>query len=136
MLQSKIEEQRQKFNAMMRGEVVSIFGNQYNSLPINIYYKYNADAENINWADINFYEDRPELDALTIDELKALGYTRVAWMAGFSESSKTTYSNRLKLFSSGLEKAYNGVCDNRYLYPISSTAISDSQGKLTNSYGY
>lgn len=136
MLQSKIEEQRQKFNAMMSGEVVSIFGNQYNSLPLNIYYKYNADAENINWADINFYEDRPELDALTIDELKALGYTRVAWMAGFSESGKTSYANRLKLFSSGLEKAYNGVCDNRHLYPISSTAISDSQGKLTNSYGY
>lgn len=136
MLQSKIEDQRTKFNTMINGEPVTIFGNTYNNLPKNLYYKYEAAAENIAWSDINFYEDRPDLDLLTTDELKTLGYTRVAWMAGFSETNKTAYNKRLELFSSGLEKAYNSVCDNRYLYPISTTAISDSQGKLTNSYGY
>lgn len=136
MLQDKIEEQRQKFIAMLNGEVVTVFGNTYSSLPLAIYYKYQADNENIDWADINFFEDRPDLDAKTTDELKALGYTKVSWLFGASESNKTNWNNRIELFGSGLEKAYNGVCDNRYIYPIHSVAISDSQGKLTNSYGY
>jgi hypothetical protein len=121
---------------MMLGNPVTIFGNSYSNLPLNVYYKYASDAENINWADVNYYEDRPDLDLLTVDELTTQGYTKVPWMAGFTETNKTAYNNRIELFSSGLEKAYNGVCDNRYLYPISTTAISDSQGKLTNSYGF
>lgn len=136
LLQDKIEEQRQLFSAMLNGEEVSIFGNTYTSLPLSIYYKYQADNENIDWADINFFEDRPDLDALTTDELKALGYTKVAWLYGASESNKTNWNTRVELFGSGLEKSYNGVCDNRYLYPIHSVAVSDSQGKLSNSYGY
>ncbi len=136
LLQDKIEEQRQLFSAMLNGEEVSIFGNTYSSLPLSIYYKYQADNENIDWADINFFEDRPALDALTTDELKALGYTKVAWLYGASESNKTNWNTRVELFGSGLEKSYNGVCDNRYLYPIHSVAVSDSQGKLSNSYGY
>jgi hypothetical protein len=136
MLQDKIEEQRQKFVAMLNGEVVTVFGQTYSSLPLAIYYKYQADNENIDWADINFFDDRPDLDAKTTDELKALGYTKVSWLFGASESNKTNWNLRIELFGSGLEKAYNGVCDNRYLYPIHSVAISDSQGKLTNSYGY
>ncbi|MEI8085298.1 MAG: RagB/SusD family nutrient uptake outer membrane protein [Paludibacter sp.] len=136
LLQSKIEDQRTAFANMMLGNPVTIFGNTYSNLPLNVYYKYASDAENINWADLNYYEDRPDLDLLTVDELTALGYTKVPWMAGFTDANKTAYNNRLKLFSSGLQQAYNGVCDNRYLYPISTTAISDSQGKLTNSYGY
>ena len=135
-LQDKIEEQRQKMYAMLNGEVVTVFGTTYNSLPLNIYYKYQADQENIDWADINFFDDKPALDALTADELKAQGYTRVGWLSGASETNRTNWTTRIRLFSSGLEKAYNKVCDNRYLYPISSTAISDSQGKLTNSFGY
>lgn len=136
MLQDKIEEQRQKFLAMLNGETVTIFGQTYNSIPLAIYYKYMEDNENINWADINFFDDRPDLDGLSTDDLKALGYTKVSWLAGASESNKTNWNTRVELFSSGLEQEYNGVCDNRYLYPIASTAISDSQGMLTNSYGY
>ncbi len=136
MLQDKIEEQRQKVAAMLNGEVVTVFDKTYTSLPMNIYYKYQADNENIDWSDINFFDDRPDLDAMTVDQLKALGYTRVGWLYGASESNKTNWNLRLKVFSSGLEKSYNGVCDNRYIYPITSTAISDSQGKLKNSYGY
>lgn len=136
MLQDKIEEQRQKVAAMLKGEVVTVFDKTYTSLPMNIYYKYQADNENIDFSDINFFDDRPDLDAMTVDQLKALGYTRVGWLSGASESNKTNWNTRLEVFSSGLEQAYNGVCDNRYIYPISSTAISDSQGKLKNSYGY
>jgi hypothetical protein len=114
----------------------TIFGNTYTNLPLNLYYKYSSDAENIDWTDVNFYDTRDDLDALTTDELTALGYTKVPWLAGASDANKTSWSNRITLFSSGLEKSVNGVCDNRYLYPIHSTAISDSQGKLQNSYGY
>jgi len=136
ILQSKIEEQRRKLAGMLNGEVVTIFDKTYSSLPMNIYYKYQADNENIDWADINFFDDRPDLDVLTPDQLKVLGYTRVGWLAGASESNKANWNLRAKMFSSGLAKEYNGVCDNRYIYPISSTAISDSQGMLKNSYGY
>ena len=136
LLQDKIEEQRTAFIAMLNGEPVNIMGNNYNALPTAIYYKYKADNENIDRDDINYYSQRDDLDVLTAEELKALGYTKVAWMAGASVANKTSYTNRINLFSSGLQQSVNGVCNNRYLYPINSTAISDSQGKLSNSFGY
>jgi len=136
LLENKIQEERDKFAAMLNGEEVTIFGNTYNALPTNIYYKYAADNENIDWEDLNYYEQRDDLDILSTEELTALGYTKVSWLFGFKDEAKTAYNLRLNLFSSGLQKAKNGVCDNRYLFPIISTAISDSNGALTNSYGF
>ncbi len=136
LLQDKIEEQRTAFAAMLAGQPVTIMGNDYNALPTAIYFKYKADNENIDRDDINYFAQRDDLDVLTPEELKALGYTKIAWMAGASDANKTSYTNRVNLFSSGLQKSVNGVCDNRYIYPINSTAISDSQGKITNSFGY
>jgi len=76
------------------------------------------------------------LDLLSSTALKALGYTKVVWMAGLKPETKNVYNRTLILFSSGLQKARNKFCDNRYLYPIYSTAISESNGALTNSYGF
>ena len=136
LLQTKIQEQRDKFAAMMSGSAVTIFGNTYTTLPSKIYYKYAADKENIDWANVNYYDVRADLDALATADLTAQGYTKILWLSGFSATNISSYNNRLLLFSSGLLKSYNNVCDNRYIYPIATTAITDSNGQLTNSYGY
>lgn len=136
MLQSKIELQRNTILSMINGEAVNIMGNSYPALPTAIYYKYKDDKENIDRANINFYEQRSDLDLLTTAELEAEGFIKVTWFAGASDASKLSWTNRINAFSSGLAKSVNNVCDNRYLYPITSTSITDSQGKLSNSYGY
>ncbi len=136
MLVSKIQEQREAFYAMINGSSAKIFDKTYDALPQNLYYKYSDDTENIDKADINFYETRDDLEELDDNQLKAMGYTRVKWMSNFSDENKISYSDRIKFFSSGLLKEYNGVCDNRYLYPIHSVVIGDYQGVVTNSYGY
>lgn len=137
LLTSKIKEQREAFSAMIEGQSFTIFGKQYTAgLPERIYYRYDADKETILKKEINYYEPNPALDELTENELKAQGYTMVKWMTGFSDANKVNYNSRIKLFSSGLDKAQNGVCDNRYIYPIHSSVIGDYQGVVTNSYGY
>ncbi len=136
LLSAKIQEQRDAFNAMLDGGSVTISGQTYSSLPLNLYCRYKEDGENLDKENINFYESRSDLDPLTDIELKALGYTRYKWLAGDSDTNKEKYRNRIQVFSSGLNKAVNGVCDNRYLYPIYSEAINTSQGSLKNSYGF
>jgi len=136
LLGLKIQEQRDALNAMIKGATAEVFDKEYTNLPQNIYYKYKDDNENIDKENINFYEARPDLDVLDDNKLKEQGYTKVKWMTGFSEDNKKNYAERINLFSSGLLKEYNGVCDNRYLYPIHSNVISDYNGIITNSYGY
>lgn len=138
LLEVKIQEQRDALNAMIDGGSAKIFDKTYEStdIPEFLYYKYNSDKENIEKSAINYYETNDELDALTTKELQDLGYTKVKWMTGFSDDNKISYKERIKLYSSGLLKDYNNVCDNRYLYPIHSSVIGDYQGILTNSYGY
>lgn len=135
-LGSKIQEQRDAFTAMMNGITASIMDKKIEGLPLNLYYKYKEDKENIDQADINFYTTRTDLEALDDNQLKALGYTKVKWMSGFSDENKVSYGERVRLFSSGLWKESNKVCDNRYLYPIHSSVIGDYQGIVKNSYGY
>lgn len=144
LLSSKIQEQRSVFNQMLDGAPVTVMGNYYDNIPQNLYYKYigfnpgapDAVYENLDRDDINFYSNRDDLEALDATGLKAIGYTRVSWLSGAKDADKDAWRERMRVFSSGLDKVNNGTCDNRYLYPISSTAIGDSQGKLTNSYGF
>ncbi|RNC66391.1 RagB/SusD family nutrient uptake outer membrane protein [Proteiniphilum sp. X52] len=136
LLQEKIQEQRDAFNDMIDGNVAKIMDKEYDAFPVNLYYRYKSDNENLDMDAINFYTSRPDLDDLDNNEVRNQGYTRVVWMTNFSDENKVRYKDRVRLFSSGLLKEYNGVCDNRYLYPIHSSVISDYQGILSNSYGY
>lgn len=136
LLLSKIQEQREAFYNMIDGNPARIMDKVYTSFPENLYYNYKSDNENLNKSEINFYSVRADLDALDDTALKNQGYTKVKWMTGFSDNNKTAYKDRVRLFSSGLLQEYNGVCDNRYLYPIHSSVIGDYQGIVTNSYGY
>lgn len=136
LLSKKIQDQRDAFAEMINGGTVKIFDKSYDNLPQAIYYRYKDDKENIDKANINYYKANAELDALSDDEVKKAGYTKVKWMFGFSDENKTNYLTRIKLFSSGLQKAYNGTCDDRYLFPIHTSVIGDYGGVVTNSYGY
>lgn len=136
LLGEKIKEQQVAFQNMIDGVSVTIFGQNYPELPKNLYYKYKDDKENIDKDSTNYYVTNTELEALDDNQLKARGYTKVKWMTGFSDDNKKSYKERIQLFSSGLFKDNNHVCDNRYLYPIHSSVIGDYQGIVTNSYGY
>lgn len=135
-LEKKILDQRTAFQAMIDGGTARIFDKEYTSIPQNLYYKYKADRENIDKDSTSYYVVNTELEALDDNQLKARGYTKVKWMSGFSDENKRSYKERIQLFSSGLFKNNNGVCANRYLYPIHSSVIGDYQGIVTNSYGY
>lgn len=136
LLEEKILDQRSAFQAMIDGGTARIFDKEYTSIPQNLYYKYKADRENIDKDSTSYYTVNTELEALDDNQLKARGYTKVKWMSGFSDENKRSYKERIQLFSSGLFKNNNGVCANRYLYPIHSSVIGDYQGIVTNSYGY
>lgn len=136
LLEKKILDQRSAFQAMIDGGTARIFDKEYTSIPQNLYYKYKADRENIDKDSTSYYVVNTELEALDDNQLKARGYTKVKWMSGFSDENKRSYKERIQLFSSGLFKNNNGVCANRYLYPIHSSVIGDYQGIVTNSYGY
>lgn len=118
LLSTKIQEQREEFKKMLTGAA------PYNQLPKYLFYKYESNNEIIDKASINFYEDKGSTDIP--------GYTKINWLAGLSDANKTTYSERVDLFSSGL----NTAVPNRHLYPVANSVISESQGKLKNSYGF
>ncbi|HMR91063.1 MAG TPA: RagB/SusD family nutrient uptake outer membrane protein [Chitinophagaceae bacterium] len=118
MLTAKIEEQRVAFKKMLNGEA------PYQNLPRFLFYKYESNNEILDKADINFFQDRGT------DNIP--GYTRINWMAGLSASNKASYTEQIDLFSSGL----TSPVPNRHLYPIHSSILSESQGKLQNSYGF
>ncbi|OQP64358.1 hypothetical protein A3860_20520 [Niastella vici] len=118
LLVSKIQEQRDGFKKMLNGQA------PYDVLPTYLFYKYNSDNETLDKANINFYEDKGSADIT--------GYTRVTWLSTMAASTKTTYSDRVDLFSSGL----NSVIPNRHLYPFATSTIAESQGTLKNAYGF
>jgi hypothetical protein len=122
MLSSKIQEQRDGIAKLFHREA------PYDKLPIAIYYKYQSDNETIDKSDINFYSDRDT----TGSAKKGIVYTKVDWLSGISSSSLDSYILRITRFSSGLD---NPV-PNRHLFPIYTTAISESRDLLTNTYGY
>jgi len=121
LLSSKIQEQRDGFKKMLTGTA------PWNGLPSYLFYKNNADNETIDKAGINFYEEKGSADIA--------GYTKVRWLSELSAADSTTYSQRVDLFSSGLDNNAAGV-KNRHLYPIHIDAIGESRGTLMNAYGF
>jgi starch-binding outer membrane protein, SusD/RagB family len=119
LLSAKIQEQRDAITKMLRREA------PYNNLPSYLYLKYDANNEVIDKAEVDFYSERDT----TGTHAK---YVKVQWLSGLTEANKTSYIQRVNLFSSGLDN----VIPNRHLYPISSTAISESRGLLSNAYNY
>jgi hypothetical protein len=120
LLGSKIQEQRDGFKKMLKRE------SPYDALPASLYFKYQADNEIIDKKNINFYEDKGSADIP--------GYTKIAWLSGVTDANKTTYSQRIDLFSSGLNVLGGG--NFRHLYPIHNSVISESQGTLQNFYDF
>lgn len=119
LLSEKIEAQRTALRAMINGEA------PYEWMPKNLHVKYKADGEILDLGDINFYEEK--------GETQLEGYEKpIAWMAGFKDTDKTKFLNRVSLFSSGL----NSVIPNRYIFPIYGEIVQQSNGTLSNSYGY
>ncbi len=121
LLIDKIQEQRDGIAKMLNGEA------PYGNLPTSLFIRYKDDNENLDKENINFYEDKGDED---ID-----GYERIDWLSGMSEKNKTDYIERVTLFSSGLTNNSAGVY-NRHLYPVATSVISESQGKIQNTYGY
>jgi starch-binding outer membrane protein, SusD/RagB family len=121
LLTTKIQKQRDDFKSMMNGTYVLPYGG---TIPAYLFYKYESNNEILDKTAINFYQDNGSADII--------GYTKISWVSGLSTTNKTLYSERLDLFSSGL----NSVTPNRHLYPIGSSIISESRGSLINSYGF
>lgn len=126
-LSSKIEEQREAFQAMYTtGEFVNQSGVTVD-VPPAIYIKYNNDDETINMSEVNFYENK---GTDLID-----GYEEpVKWMWGLDDSSSSRQNQLLIIdrFSSGL----NAVVPNRHLFPIYQEVVNQSNGTISNSYGF
>lgn len=120
MLASKIQEQRDGIKKMLNRQA------PYDALPAALFYKYQSDNEILDKANINFYEDKGTADIT--------GYTKIPWLSGLTAANKTSYSERVDLFSSGLKEGSNDNC--RHLYPIHNTIVSGSQGTLQNFYGF
>ena len=97
----------------------------YDALPKFLFYKYETNNEILEKPTINFYTDRGSVDIV--------GFTRIPWLSGSTAANITSYIERIDLFSSGLNSA--GV-ENRYLYPIPNSVISESQGTLKNGYNF
>lgn len=61
------------------------------------------------------------------------GYENVTWWgAEVTDKDQKNLKGKLPFISSYL----NTTVKNRYLLPIATSSIADSQGKLSNSYGY
>ncbi|WP_163711664.1 RagB/SusD family nutrient uptake outer membrane protein [Mangrovibacterium lignilyticum] len=127
MLGDKIQEQRDALNEMYTsGEFVNQSGVTVD-VPSAIYIKYNDDNETINFDEVNFYED---LGTDLID-----GYEEpVKWFWGLDSesSSRTQQLQMIERYSSGL----NSPVQNRHLFPIYQEIVSQSNGTISNSYGF
>jgi hypothetical protein len=118
MLTSKIKEQREGIQKMLRREAPWTF------MPRFLFYKYQTDNEILDKSSLNFYVDKGDVDIT--------GYTRIKWLAQEGQKDSLAYIELANLYSSGL----NALSDGRHLYPIPTDVIAGSQGTLTNSYGY
>lgn len=98
---------------------------QLNEYPATLYYKTIKTATDVK-IDMNsvcWYE-APENTA---------GYESVTWWgAEVTDKDQKNLKGKLPYISSYL----NTTVKNRYLFPIATSSIADSQGKLSNSYGY
>ncbi|RKD89977.1 RagB/SusD family nutrient uptake outer membrane protein [Mangrovibacterium diazotrophicum] len=127
MLSSKIEEQRDALKQMYStGEFVNQSGVTVD-VPPAIYIKYNDDEETINFSEVNFYENK---GTDLID-----GYEEpVKWLWGLDDES-TSKQNQLLIidrYSSGLD----AEVPNRHFFPIYQEIVNQSNGTISNSYGF
>jgi starch-binding outer membrane protein, SusD/RagB family len=120
-----IEIQREGMRSMINnGSLINLSGATV-TMPSALHYKYNTDGETIDMTSVNFYEDK--------GTVQIVGYEApINWMTGFSDSNKTNYLNIVDKFSSGL----NAPVNNRHLFPIYQEFVTQSNGSLSNSYGY
>lgn len=123
LLTSKIDDSRTEFTQLINKT------GEYAFMAEKLYYKYDDAGETI----VEFYNLYGQ-DISPIKDNKA--YQSVNWFGGLSDANVDKFSNMSRLFSSGLKKEVNGSADNRHLFPYSTTTISDSNGLLTNSYGF
>lgn len=122
LLMPKIEESRNQFNQMIKGE------EPYAFMPKKLYYKYDQAGECIDVNSLNLFE---EIEAPSDKE-----YLNIAWFSGLSDANKEKFSQMSAAFSNGLKKEVNGAANNRHLFPYSSNTVSDSNGLLKNAYGF
>lgn len=122
LLTSKIEEQRDVYTKMLNHEA------PYNTLPTALFIKYDANGEEIQTNEVNFYVDWGTEDIA--------GYDRFNFLSNWGESTKINTQLMIDRFSSGLlpENARGVV--GRYIYPIQNTILAESGGLLENGYGY
>lgn len=98
---------------------------QINEYPAKLYYKTTKTATDvkIDMSSVCWYET-PE---------NTTGYESVTWWgAEATDKDQKNLVGKLPYISSYL----NTTVKNRYLLPIATSSIADSQGKLSNSYGY
>ncbi|MDR2914268.1 MAG: RagB/SusD family nutrient uptake outer membrane protein [Tannerella sp.] len=161
LLDQKIEEMKEAMLLMMDGtESVKIFDKVYqpSDFPDSVYFKYDNKGEFIDLKSVNFYTN------LTSNPDPAV-YSGERWFPmryrTMSESDYVTHSTRVLITASGLRASYdyngllsklkygdkigssyityttgNGVCNYRHLYAIYYEDIYESNGYLTNSYGF
>ncbi|NDV66129.1 RagB/SusD family nutrient uptake outer membrane protein [Bacteroides sp. 224] len=91
--------------------------------PEKLYFKYKPDTYEIDMSSVCWYQE-PE-DKTGYESKDFFGKEKTA-------TTQTQLTENLPLISAGL----NATVTNRYLLPIASSSISDSNGTLYNSYGY
>lgn len=110
LLSSKIEESKDRYLELTAADAPLI--------PATIYYKFKEDGKTIDKSSITWYEEPTIITGYE----SATGFGKMTDALGVS----------LGLISSGL----NAVVPNRHLIPIGTTTIADSNGSLSNAYGY
>jgi len=158
LLSKKIELQKEATCKLLdsKGEV-QIFDKVYmaDELPDKLYYKYLPGDEYIDKSSINYYT--------RLGGAPSTDYKEAYWLNGFAVrgSNMKTWLTRVLIASTGLNASYdytavvaqldsasaiqshlatfeigNKTCNYRHSFPIYFKNISDSRGKLSNSFGY
>jgi hypothetical protein len=166
LLDRKIEEMKEAMLFMYDGtQPVKIFDKVYQpeNFPDTLYYKYDSNGEFIDHASINYYtklDNNPDANLYS----KITWFPGSYWNQSDGSSRVTTVVNnsyKILLCASGLRASYNyddlfsrlkygaqirekyiqkttgnGVCNYRHLYSIYYEDVYESNGYLTNSYGF
>jgi hypothetical protein len=164
LLDQKIEEMKEAMLFMLDGtQPIHIFDKVYqpSELPDSVFYKYDERGEFIDPASYNFYQRLPYNPDPTVYS-KVTWFPGRYW--NVEEGNETTLVNnsvKVLLAGSGLRSSYNydalfarlkwgtqirdawrlfttgnEVCNYRHLYSIYYEDIYESNGYLTNSYGF
>lgn len=126
LLSEKIQEQRDALTSMFNNGTFTNQSGVTITVPPALFVAYNEDNETIDVDGINWFEDMGTSD---ID-----GYQRISWFSGIDETStsRDNYMQIITNYSSGL----NSVVANRHLFPIYQEVVNQSNGTISNSYGF